>query len=73
MQTMKRAEGLIEEAKAHVSTLRDDEQAQYNALEGTISDLVAQQASRTRASLAHRASDLAGGAHSRCLPRTTSC
>lgn len=63
MQCMKRAEGVIEDAKEHVSMLRDDEQSQYSALEARIAELVTQQASRARQSTAHRASDLA----SECL------
>ena len=58
---MKRAEELIEESKAQVSVLKDEEQVQYNMLESTISDLVTQQASRARQVSAHRASDLSGG------------
>ena len=60
LQYMKRAEEVVGETRSHVSKLRDEEQAQYNSLEGLIGDHVAQQASRTRQSLAHRASDLAG-------------
>ena len=62
LQCMKRAEGVIEESKAQVSKMKDEEQTQYSALEGIIADLVNQQAARNRQSLAHKASDLAGEA-----------
>lgn len=59
-QCMKRAEGLLEETRMQVSTMKDEEQGQYNKLESLISDLVSQQASRARQSTAHRASELSG-------------
>lgn len=61
MQCMKRAEEVLDKTRGHISTLRDEEQAQYNATEAMIADFQAQQATRSRQTMAHRASDLAGG------------
>ena len=66
---MKRAENLIEDTKAHISQMKNDEQAQYNALEAVIAAHNAQNASRARLGTNYRASDLSGGCQRLHTPR----